>query len=70
MAGPASWWFCCCADGRRRHRRAVFLLLLMAQNGAALDFDKLVMLVFAIQLARRVRTDAGLRAFARPGLRA
>lgn len=31
---------------------ALFLLLTMAQNGASLDFDKLAIVVFAIQIAR------------------
>ena len=31
---------------------ALFMLLMMAQNGASLDFDKLAMTVFAIQIAR------------------
>lgn len=34
---------------------ALFMFLLMAQNGAPLDFDKIVMIVFAIQIARQAR---------------
>ena len=30
----------------------LFMLLVMAQNGAPLDFDKLALIVFAIQIAR------------------
>ncbi|GAB3627444.1 hypothetical protein PTE30175_02134 [Pandoraea terrae] len=37
---------------------AIFLFLLMSQNGAALDFDKLFMYVFAIQVARCARDRA------------
>lgn len=33
----------------------LFLLLVMAQNGAPLDFDKLTLIVFAIQIARHGR---------------
>lgn len=34
---------------------ALFALLLMGQNGAPLDFDKIVMIVLAIQLVRQAR---------------
>jgi hypothetical protein len=34
---------------------ALFMLLLLAQNGAPLNFDKLTMIVFAIQIARQAR---------------
>jgi hypothetical protein len=34
---------------------AMFMLLVLAQNGAPLNFDKLTMVVFAIQIARHAR---------------
>ncbi len=39
---------------------ALFLLLLMCQNGAPFDFDKIVMAIFAIHLARTVRANTDL----------
>ncbi len=48
---------------------ALFLLLLFCQNGAPFDFDKIVMAIFAIHLARHVRaTTTDLQAFTRPML--
>jgi hypothetical protein len=41
---------------------AVFLFLLMGQNGAPLDFDKIVMIVFAIQIVRQARASGALTA--------
>jgi hypothetical protein len=36
---------------------AVLIFVLMAQNGAPLDFDKIVIIVFAIQIARQARAS-------------
>jgi hypothetical protein len=44
---------------------ALFLLLLMCQNGAPFDFDKIVMAIFAIHLARHVRATTDLHTLTR-----
>ncbi|CAB3781802.1 hypothetical protein [Pararobbsia alpina] len=44
---------------------ALFLILMMCQNGAPFDFDKIVMVVFAIHLARHVRATTDLHTLTR-----
>ncbi len=44
---------------------ALFLLLLMCQNGAPFDFDKIVMAIFAIHLARHIRSTTDLHTLTR-----
>ncbi|HEY3599752.1 MAG TPA: hypothetical protein VGL08_19825 [Paraburkholderia sp.] len=44
---------------------ALFLLLLFCQNGAPFDFDKIVMAIFAIHLARHVRATTDLHTLTR-----
>jgi hypothetical protein len=44
---------------------ALFLLLLFCQNGASLDFDKIVMVTFAIHIARHIRATTDLHTLTR-----
>jgi len=44
---------------------ALFLLLLFCQSGVTADFDKLVMVIFAVHVARQVRATTDLHALTR-----